>query len=139
MAGVSPMISVDEYIGIPYELGGCDRDGLDCWGLVRLVYKEKIGQTLPDFGSPTIEAGDVQLAIQAGLSYELSTTTNEPEDLDVVIARRRVLSHHAGIYVGGGVLHASSPAGSVVYEKLESFQNRIGGTVEFHRVKRIGV
>lgn len=36
------------YIGIPYEHQGRSMKGLDCYGLVVLVYKDKLGIELPD-------------------------------------------------------------------------------------------
>ena len=38
---------VDGYIGIPFVLGGRERTGLDCWGLVRLVLREQFQVEVP--------------------------------------------------------------------------------------------
>jgi hypothetical protein len=39
----------DLYIGLPFRKGGRARDGLDCYGLVRLFWQEQIGLTLPRY------------------------------------------------------------------------------------------
>lgn len=39
----------DEFVGLPFKRMGRDRDGLDCWGLTRLVLAERAGVVLPRF------------------------------------------------------------------------------------------
>ena len=36
-----------DWVGIPWRAGGADRSGCDCWGLVRLWYREHRGVELP--------------------------------------------------------------------------------------------
>lgn len=43
---------VADYIGIPFADRGRDRKGCDCYGLVRLVLKDRVGVTIPEYGDP---------------------------------------------------------------------------------------
>jgi hypothetical protein len=47
MAGTPPPDWVAPYIGLPWKTMGRDREGLDCWGLVRLVFLERWSIALP--------------------------------------------------------------------------------------------
>jgi len=38
-----------DYIGIPYKIRGRDADGLDCWGLICLIYRQKYKISLQQY------------------------------------------------------------------------------------------
>jgi cell wall-associated NlpC family hydrolase len=40
---------VAAYVGLPFREYGRDRDGVDCWGLCRLVWAERFGITVPSY------------------------------------------------------------------------------------------
>ncbi len=110
-----------DYVGIPWEWRGRTRTGLDCYGLVRLVYEEQCGIGLPEEQYLTgIEA--------AQCIGERKADWNEVADPDVfdvaileVIGRDPVSGeltrgpHHLGIYRGEGeMLECREPVGVIV-------------------------
>jgi cell wall-associated NlpC family hydrolase len=45
---MSEIFAVMKYVGIPYKNMGRGIDGLDCWGLIKLLYQDILGFTLWD-------------------------------------------------------------------------------------------
>jgi len=97
-------------LGVNYKWGGNSPDsGLDCSGLVRLVYEETIGKVLPRRSVEMSREGE------AVSRHEL-----KPGDLVFFNTLRRAFSH-VGIYIGNNqFVHAPSRGKQVRVESLDS-------------------
>lgn len=95
-------------LGVHYKLGGNSPEtGLDCSGLVRLVFMESAGLVLPRRAEEMSRNGDA-----------ISRDQLRPGDLVFFNTLRRAFSH-VGIYIGNGqFVHAPSSGGSVRVEDL---------------------
>lgn len=62
---IKPMVPfwVGRYVGIPFADNGHDRNGCNCWGLVRLVLLQEKGIELPSYAE--ISAADMLKAARA--------------------------------------------------------------------------
>lgn len=110
----------NKYVGIPYKLKGRERDGLDCWGLVRLVHKEQFNNDLPSFSEEyqTTERDRLQEILATQREGWVNVAT--PEEGDVVLLRVLGTESHVGIYIGDNkVLHSMIDGYSVI-ERLDS-------------------
>lgn len=90
-------------IGVKYKFGGNDpRSGLDCSGLVRYVFQEVTGVTLPRTSKE-----------MSGLGAKVAVDDLKPGDL-VFFNTRRFANSHVGIYLGDDrFIHAPSRGGDV--------------------------
>lgn len=114
------------YIGIPYQIGGRDREGLDCWGLIRLIYKEVNGIILPN--CPGIVKGDLR-----GDAAEIAREAHErwkempgPVESCVVAMSQKTVLHHVGLWTfadGGKIVHCRENC-SVVAETVRTLRLR---------------
>ena len=98
-----------QYLGIPFRDHGRDRDGCDCWGLVRLVYSEQLGIELPDLGDGYSDAyarGEVNGTVNGATAQDWNVdVTDEPRrPLDVLTFTRGGIETHVGLYVSEGVM-----------------------------------
>lgn len=105
-----------DYLGVPYQYGGTDRDGLDCSALmVRIL--EKHGVRLPRTAAQQFRVGDA-----------IPREALRPGDLVFFAERRRI--HHVGMYLGRGeFVHASTGSGEVRVDSLDRdwFRDRYAG------------
>ena len=93
----------ERYIGIPYREMGRDKFGLDCWGLVYLVYKDELNIQLPDYVSDYSSPEELReigsLIAQEKQSdwHRIDATDIRP--FDVALFRRGRFDAHVGVMV----------------------------------------
>lgn len=95
------------YLGIPFLRGGSDHVGADCWGLVRLVYRERYRIELPDPG-PYDDSREAMLAL---VRQEMPRwrRVEAADEGDVALFYLAGAPVHVGVCVAPNfVLHVSS-------------------------------
>ena len=106
-------------IGVHYKYGGNSPEtGIDCSGLVRYVFKEAWGTTLPRTSLELSRVGE-----------EVERDELQPGDLVFYSTRRRNYSH-VGIYLGDNkFIHAPSSGKTVRIDNMEQgyWKNRFNG------------
>lgn len=108
------MIDLSEYIGIPFLAGGRDRAGCDCWGLLRLIYQERMGLLLPAY-----TGYDDPLSAQAAALIQEGRTdwqvVESPEPMDAVLFKVAGRPNHIGLVVAPGqMIHSAAGKDSCI-------------------------
>ncbi|MEY5097598.1 MAG: hypothetical protein RJA36_317 [Pseudomonadota bacterium] len=130
-----------DYVGLPFVDGGRDRTGVDCWGLVRLVFWERLKMPLDDFAA--IKATDIRGVARAIVSSIdsrewLPVIRGAEQEFDVVVMRGHAggvgVPAHVGIVAPfATVLHVEHGIDAVA-PKLTSHtvKDRICGIYRHH-------
>lgn len=110
LAGGAPALDWSAaYVGIRYAPVGRDRSGCDCWGLVRLVYRDQAGIALPSYAggyTDPEELAQVDALIGRARADGPWRPVDRPRPKDVALFRRGRLDSHLGIVVAPGrMLH----------------------------------
>lgn len=107
---------VERYVGIPYKSHGRDpEEGLDCWGLVYVVYRNEFGVDLPKYdggyedAKNRKEAGDkIKGSLKTALELDqwVRVDLGELRNGDILIVDIVGIPCHIGMYCGRGhILH----------------------------------
>ena len=108
-------MNYDKYIGLPYKSNGRDESGLDCWGLVRLFYKNELGIDLPSYSE--LYTGGIDPSISTAIQSNMSDWEVVPAGTpgDVCLFNIYGEPAHVGIYIGSNkFLHIRESKDSVI-------------------------
>jgi peptidoglycan DL-endopeptidase CwlO len=102
--GGAAVAIAQRYLGVPYVYGGTDpAKGLDCSGLVQLVYRQ-LGVNLPRTTYDQVKVGT-----------PVDPSNMQPGDLVFSVGdRAHVANGHVGIYAGNGMYIVAPHTGDVV-------------------------
>jgi probable lipoprotein NlpC len=132
-----------DYVGLPFKDGGRDRAGLDCWGLVALVYAERLGIRLPDFAEVKAMDGRAvarTIVSQIDSGKWLPVIPGLVQEYDVVVMRGHVerigVPRHVGVVAPHGtVLHIEDGIDAVAPRLTShSVKDRICGIYRHHDI-----
>lgn len=129
-------MQVTEYMAIPFAPNGRSREGIDCWGLVVMLYADKYGIELPSYENVDGKNGE---EVAASVSTEcLSAWTEIPADQrqegDVVVLRMLGFPWHVGVMLDRSTfVHAYYHTG-VSVERITAihWRSRIIGYFRFN-------
>lgn len=110
---------LNKYVGLPYREGGRDERGVDCYGLLKLVYAKEYGEELPDWSTDAITLSDRHKLIDTEVTSGNWHAVEMPSDGVIAVCTRKT-SYHLGLYYQGHILHAVKGTG-VVFQKLDAF------------------
>src|SRR5262249_24720458 len=108
------------YVGLPFRSLGRDRAGVDCWGLVHLIYREVLRLEVPSYSEDYVTAYDCnEIGELVGRETYCSKWKPIPfgEECvgDVILIRLNGHPSHTGIVIGGRrFLHAREGSNSCI-------------------------
>lgn len=101
---------VDKYVGIPFKDHGDSFKGCDCYGLVKLLYREEFGLSLPEVGdlyTSAYKRHEVDKTLSAHIDYDWCKKVQKGEPLnpfDMMVFRIAGTDHHVGLYIREGYM-----------------------------------
>ncbi len=121
----------NEYIKTPFKEKGRGHDGCDCWGLVKLIYKEQLGIELPGYEEVYETTNDREI-LAATIKNERDSRwmhPDKPQPFDVIILNMAGMPMHVGIVTHKGhMIHCAKDVGTA-HEKFNQlrWKNKVIG------------
>ena len=130
-------METESYLMVPVVPGGRTRtQGVDCWGLLVIVYHEKLHIELPIYEDVNWkDSTAVWLAIAENEKGSWREVAREDRaEYDVVTLRIKGIPWHVGVLVDRNRFVHADPVRGICVERLDSvhWRNRV---VAYHRLK----
>lgn len=93
-----------DYVGLPWKFAGRSRDGVDCWGLLWLVYRNVAGIHVASYERETLDAPEREqiaalLTSDRAKSPWRSIASGSEQEFDMAVFRRAGIESHVGIVI----------------------------------------
>ena len=113
-----------KYIGIPYKINGYSFSGVNCYGLIWLIYKNELGIELGKY--PHLPQDLREVAVFENYDKEGFELIHifDLKDFDVVIFAYNNKVNHLGLYYDGRIFHIYNDY-SVAEPLSDNFKKRI--------------
>jgi hypothetical protein len=123
----------DKYIGIPYLENGRTEEGIDCWGLARLFYKQEFNIELPSYDTEYIGSYDPKVSQAINYYKDNWVRTNTPKLGDLCLFNILGEPTHVGVYLENSkFLHAREGHSSVIESlKKHAWNRRLEGIYNY--------
>lgn len=126
------MLNTDDYIRIPFAEHGRNRKGVDCWGLVCIIFAESRGIELPSligYSDTKDRTGISKIIKSESMSWESVHSGNE-QLFDIAVFRIMGQPMHVGLVVRHGLMiHCERGSGVYLteYYKERQWDKRLEG------------
>lgn len=127
----------NDYIGLPFASKGRGQTGVDCWGLIVMVYTDILGVSVPSYGEQYKQAKPSD-ELSAALERELIAgwrAVDTAQPLDLLIFTLCGKPCHCGLVTNPGeMLHIMSGCDAVVEPyNNKNWQRRLEGIYRYER------
>lgn len=117
-----------DLIGVPFKVGGRDLNGLDCYGLVRVMY-ERAGKEIHD--APSTANPDENNALINLYAVQNWIKTEKKPGVVVLFRVGRYICHVGYLVDNDNFIHSWQGTSGVVKEPLLTWKKRIVGFYEY--------
>ena len=129
----------NKYIGIPFQEKGRDFTGLDCWGLVRLIYDQEFNIKLPSFTDSYNDTNDGEHLQDLISQHKENWAPSQPKEGAVVLFRIMGHESHVGVCISETHFIHVREGQTTVVESLGSitWKNRLIGFFEYEEKSQL--
>lgn len=126
----------NDYISIPFADHGRSKDGCDCWGLARIIYKEKLGIDLPellDYKNTKDSVNIAELYKDEHLHW-VEIPKGEEKEFDILVFRILGMPTHIAVVINKGyMIHCEKGVGTHIteYNKELQWNKRLVGVYRY--------
>jgi cell wall-associated NlpC family hydrolase len=125
-----------KYLQIPFHHLGRDFKGCDCFGLVRLFYREEFNITLPDYTDyeENWHLLDARRITKSYTKFGFSKKKDAPQYGDVLLLDEAGYPKHLGVVVAGGYFLHTTQSGTCCHSyKAGEYSQAIHSVFRFKK------